>query len=445
MLERLAHRGKDHTKTIDRHNVTMLASWSEIEARPVSCSLQTNAVWDGISAPKPTLEGLTQWNNSFALAAVSSGGLLLARDALGVRPLYYGNIDGSLAFASEVKALLTVTEDVNEFPPGTWYTPQDGFKRFARVRTGKLPYDDVDRTVVELRRKLENAITRRIVADEMGTWLSGGVDSSVIATLARRHVKVLHSFVSGVEGAPDIAYGNQMAEFLGTKHHVLTLTLDDLLSALPEVIYHLESFDALLVRSSVASYLTSKMVGDYVGGVLSGEGGDELFAGYDYIKRIAAEKIPEELIDIVMRLHNTALQRVDRCANAHGVVPFVPFADKDVVEYALSIPAKYKIYRQAGVVIEKWILRKAVEGMLPDSVLWRAKAKFWQGAGVKELLASHAMSLISDRDFKRERILPNGWRLNSKEELMYYRIFKEHFGQISRLDWMGRTKGSPVQ
>jgi asparagine synthase (glutamine-hydrolysing) len=264
MLGRLTHRGKEHTKTIDRHNVTMLASWSEIEARPVPSDLRANAVWDGVSVPKPTPEGLADWSNSFALAAVSSGSLLLARDALGVRPLYYGNIDGCLAFASEVKALLTVTEDVNEFPPGTWYTPQDGFQRFARVTTGKLPYDDVDRTITVLRQKIENAIARRIVADEMGTWLSGGVDSSVIATLARQQVRALHSFVSGVEGAPDITYGNQMAEFLGTKHHVLTLTLDDLLSALPEVIYHLESFDAWLVRSSVASYLTSKMVADYV-------------------------------------------------------------------------------------------------------------------------------------------------------------------------------------
>jgi asparagine synthase (glutamine-hydrolysing) len=445
MLERLSHRGKTHIKAIDRHNVTMQASWPDIEARPVSFPVRTSAVWDGIAVPKPAPETLTRSTNSFALAAVSSDGLLLARDALGVRPLYYGKIDGALAFASEVKALLAVTADVNEFPPGTWYTPQDGFRSFAKVRAGRLPYDDVDRTAAALRGKIEDAITRRIVTDEMGAWLSGGVDSSVIAALAKPHVRVLHSFVSGVEGAPDLAYGNQMASFLGSKHHALVLTLDDLLAALPDVIYHLESFDALLVRSSVASYLTSKMVGEYVGGVLSGEGGDELFAGYDYIKQIPDEKIPEELIDIVMRLHNTALQRVDRCASAHGVVPFVPFADGEVVEYALSIPAKYKIYRRDGVVVEKWILRKAVEGMLPDSVLWRPKAKFWQGAGVQELLASHAASAISDRDFDREKLLPNGWRLNSKEELMYYRIFSEHFGQMNQLDWMGRTKGAPIR
>jgi asparagine synthase (glutamine-hydrolysing) len=235
-----------------------------------------------------------------------------------------------------------------------------------------------------------------------------------------------------------------MADYLGTDHHVLTVTLEDLLAALPEVIYHLESFDALLVRSSITNYLTSKMVSDYVSVVYSGEGGDELFAGYDYIKDIPTENIPAECEDIVMRLHNTALQRVDRSAQAHGVTPFVPFTDTDVVDYALSIPPEYKVYRENGASIEKWILRKAVEDTVPDDVLWRPKAKFWQGAGVQELLAEHAESAISDADFKNERILPNGWMLNSKEELMYYRIFKEHFGELPQLDWMGRTKGAPV-
>jgi asparagine synthase (glutamine-hydrolysing) len=333
---------------------------------------------------------------------------------------------------------------VYEFPPGTWYTSDDGFKSFKRIQSGKLPYKDADRIAAELRLKLEQAIIRRVAGDEMGSWLSGGVDSSAIAALARPHVRVLHTFVSGVEGAPDVEYGGQMAEFLGTEHHVLTVTLEDLLQAMPDVIYHLESFDALLVRSSITNYLTSKMVSDYVQVVLSGEGGDELFAGYAYIKDLETAEIPGELEDIIMRLHNTALQRVDRSAQAHGVVPFVPFTDGEVVEYALSIPPEYKVYRNGGEAIEKWILRKAVEDTVPDTVLWRPKAKFWQGAGVQELLSEHAKASISDADFKKERKLPNGWSLNSKEELMYYRIFEGHFGELPELGWMGRTKGAPV-
>ena len=444
MLEKISHRGKDRVKLLEKRDVTMQASWHEVQARPTPLSLQMNAVWDGVSAPVPEPDSLSRSTEPFALAAVSSDGLFLARDMLGVKPLYYGETDGSLAFASEVKALLPFSDEVHEFPPGTWYTPQDGFNRYRQIKSGKLPYSDVDKIASELRLKLEQAIIRRAASDEMGTWLSGGVDSSAIAALARPHVRKLHSFVSGVEGAPDLDYGMQMAEFLGTEHHALIVTLDDLLAALPEVIYHLESFDALLVRSSITNYLTSKMVSDYVGVVYSGEGGDELFAGYDYIKSLPVDKIPEECEDIVMRLHNTALQRVDRSAQAHGVVPFVPFTDMEVVEYALSIPPEYKVYRGNGAPVEKWILRKAVEDAVPDPVLWRPKAKFWQGAGVEELLSDYAEATISDADFENERILPNGWKLNSREELMYYRIFKEHFGELTQLDWMGRTKGAPV-
>lgn len=444
MLGKIIHRGNDRAKMLEKKDVTMQAAWPEVQGRPTPLSLQMSAVWDGVSAPVPEPVSLSKRTEPFALAAVSDDGLFLARDMLGVKPLYYGKLDGSLAFASEVKALLTVTDDVHEFPPGTWYTPESGFQSFGKVKSGTLPYNGAERIASELRLKLEQAIIRRAAADEMGTWLSGGVDSSAIAALARPHVRVLHSFVSGVEGAPDVDYGGRMAEFLGTEHHVLIVTLDDLLAALPEVIYHLESFDALLVRSSITNYLTSKMVSDYVGAVYSGEGGDELFAGYDYIKDLPAERIPEECEDIVMRLHNTALQRVDRSAQAHGVIPFVPFTDREVVEFALSIPPEYKVYRGNGAPVEKWILRKAVEDTVPESVLWRPKAKFWQGAGVQELLSDHAESTVSDADFQRERILQNGWKLNSKEELMYYRIFKEHFGELAQLDWMGRTKGAPV-
>lgn len=445
MLQKVSHRGKDRTKMLEKRGVTMQSAWTSGLARPAPLSLQMSAVWDGLSAPLPKPESLSQRTEPFALAAVLPDGLFLARDLLGVKPLYYGKTDGSLAFASEVKALLPVTEDIHEFPPGTWYTPQDGFRRFGEIKSGTLPYQDADRIASELRQVLEQAILRRAAADEMGSWLSGGVDSSAIAALARPYVRVLHTFVSGVEGAPDIEYGSRMADFLGTEHHVLTVTLDDLLKALPEVIYHLESFDALLVRSSITNYLTSKMVSDYVGVVYSGEGGDELFAGYDYIKDLPAEAIPGECEDIIMRLHNTALQRVDRSAHAHGVVPVIPFTDRDVLEYALRIPPEYKVYRGNGAPVEKWILRKAVEDAVPASVLWRPKAKFWQGAGVQELLSEHAESAITDADFQRERLLPNGWKLNSKEELMYYRIFKDHFGELAQLDWMGRTKGAPVQ
>jgi asparagine synthase (glutamine-hydrolysing) len=159
------------------------------------------------------------------------------------------------------------------------------------------------------------------------------------------------------------------------------------------------------------------------------------------LKTLDPAQLPSELLDITNRLHNTALQRVDRSSSAFGTVAHVGFLDPDVVDYALQIPAGLKL--RNGV--EKWILRESMKGLLPDSILQRPKAKFWQGAGVEDFLARYAEQKISDADFKNERNLPNGVSLNAKEELFYYRIFREQFGEFDDLSWMGRTKGTPVE
>jgi asparagine synthase (glutamine-hydrolysing) len=374
-------------------------------------------------------------NQHYALAGQANGRPLLERDALGVVPLYCGWLeDGALCFASEVKGLLEATGYVHELPPGCRYNGETLERFFSLTRQGPLT-EAPERIAAELRFRLEKAVAKRIHSDEIGCYLSGGLDSSVMAALARPHVGRLRTVAAGVAGAPDLEYAREVADFIKSDHHEVIVTLEDMLRVLPDVIWHLESFDQLLVRSSIMQYFASQYIRQYVAEAFSGEGGDELFAGYAYLKNLPRTRLDAELIDITNRLHNTALQRVDRCSAAFGLRAHVCFLDPDVVEYAVKIPIDLKL--REGV--EKWIVRQAASDILPHRILNRTKAKFWEGAGVQDLLAEHAESVISDADFASERTLPNGWGLGGKEELLYYRIFHERLGPIANLDWMGRT------
>ncbi len=429
MLARIGHRGPVRHSVVGEGGVTLGLVTPPGRTKDHLILHQDLCARDGIG------------KGHLAEAQRANGGVTLRRDALGVAPLYYGHThDGQLAFASEVKALLGVAESIRELPPG--HTLEQHQLR-AHFQLAPKPFINASPAQIAsaLRSRLSKAIHGRIVQPVMGSWLSGGLDSSAIAALARPQVSELHTFAAGFVGAPDLVFARDVAAFIGTEHHEIIVTLPMLLSVLPDVIYHLESFDALLVRSSTTNYLVARLAAQYVTDVFSGEGGDELFAGYEYLKNMPTQALPAELIDIMGRLHNTALQRVDRSAAAHGTVAHVPFTDPEVVDFALRIPPELKL--RDGV--EKWILRQALVSLLPGRVLWRTKAKFWEGAGVQGILAQHAESVVSDRDFRQERVLPNGWRLNSKEELFYYRIFREHFGTLQDLTWMGRTKGAPSE
>ncbi len=426
MLDKIAHRGLS-SEIVSTSSATLGAVWSPHLPPGWKSAAQSHCVQDGPS------------EDHFARADANEG-LVLKRDFPGVAPLYYGFTSaGDVCFASEVKALIDVTRDVHELPPGYSFAGQR-LEAFDPIQ--KLPERDEPPEVLikKLRQILEAAVEKRASMGPAGAWLSGGLDSSALAALARPHFQPFHTFTAGLPGAPDVEHAQVVAEHIRSTHHVQTVQVNDLLQALPEVIYHLESFDAWLVRSSVMNYLVARLAAGYTPVVFSGEGGDELFAGYEYLKGINPALLPDELVDLTNRLHNTALQRVDRCASAHGTQAHVVFLDPQVVQYAQQIPVQYKLYRG----VEKWILRRAVEDRLPQSITDRPKAKFWEGAGVEECLGEYAEDKISSADFARERRLENGVILNTKEELLYYRIFRDHFGVFDDLSWMGRTKGSPA-
>lgn len=425
MLDALEHRGGTQRRIIKDGNGTLGVTWGEASVMDTPGGENTNLVEDRRS------------EDHFALAALTGRGLVLERDLLGVVPLYYGNdAKGGMYFASEVKALLPYTIAIYELPPASRW--QNGTVKSSLEDSQVQPVNQTAKAWSQsLRQVLEKSI-QSMLQPGFGSWLSGGLDSSAIAAIARPYTDEMHTFAAGIAGAPDLEYGRIVADHIGSIHHEVMVDVNALLAALPKVIFHLESFDPLLVRSSITNYLVGELAAQHVPVVFSGEGGDELFAGYEYLKAIPQSDLEGELDDITARLHNTALQRVDRSSSAHGLTALVPFLHPAVLEMARNIPVEYKIVDG----VEKWILRHAVADLLPDEVTWRPKAKFWEGAGVTDLLAQSADIQISDKDFKRERTLSNGWKLNSKEELLYYRIFREHFGDMESLDWMGRTKGT---
>jgi len=376
----------------------------------------------------------------FALAIVDGERFVLARDRLWIKPLYYGFRGEALCFASEIKGLVGVADPIHEFPPGHFLISDQGLYPYDPYFPEPVRLEGALDSAEQLKACLRNAVESSIWPDvEVGVWLSGGVDSSVIAAVARPFVDRLYAFSAGVEGAPDLHYARQVARHVGAEYHERIYTIDEMIAVLEKVIYHLESFDAPLVRSAVSNYLVSELASDYVPFVLSGEGGDELFAGYAYQKSYQSEiELTLSLQEAIAALHNTALQRVDRSASAFSTGAAVPFLAPDVVRLALAIPARWKI--RGRQEMEKWPLRQAFADVLPQEVIWRSKSKFWEGSGSGEALARFAETAISDEEFNAERDIGDGHQLRSKEELMYYRVFKQHFGDSVPLQEVGRTR-----
>lgn len=425
MIESISHRGKFGKVVLDINGATIGIIWSKHEDQRIQEKLTKGIFMDGPG-----------YGHKLEISR-PNGEWQVYRDELGVAPLYLTSHNNSLCFSSEIKALLPFSKNISEIPSGSIITPSTK-KPYFNLGIRPPMHKDPATISLELLNIIAQTISRRITSNVMGAWLSGGLDSSVVCAFARIWVQRLHTFSGGLKDSPDLEFARIAANHIGSEHHEIIVSFEEIIKALPDVIFHLESFDALLVRSGIINYLVAKEASGFVQEIFSGEGGDELFAGYDYLKSLPIPDLDQELIDLTGRLHNTALQRVDRCATAFGLTAHVIFADPQLFEYAMRIPVNLKI--KDGT--EKWILRKAMEELLPETILQRPKAKFWEGAGVGSLLSDYASTIITDADFNDERKLKNGWMLNSKEELYYYRIFKDHFGDLDSLEWMGRTKGS---
>ncbi|MBA2579953.1 MAG: asparagine synthase B [Thermoleophilaceae bacterium] len=364
----------------------------------------------------------------YAFAILDEQGLMLARDPVGVKPLYYGRSNGTLLFASELKALAGHCPEVSEFPPGTLYHSGSGFHRFYDVPDIAPERDkSVEQWCQEIRSTMERCVEKRLMSDvPVGAFLSGGLDSSVIAALARRHKQELHTFAVGIEGSGDLEAARRVADHLDTIHHEYVLTADEIADALPAIVFHLESFDQDLVRSAIPTYFTSRMAKGEVQVILTGEGADELFAGYDYHKQVEPrEQLQRELRRSVKALHNINLQRVDRMTMAHAVEGRVPFLDREMIALGQRVPPELKLH--GDPLEEKWILRKAFEDLLPEEIVWRKKEQFDQGSGTSDVVAEiGARGMSADQASAHRAAYPEA-RLRSDEEAYYHSLLLEAF------------------
>ncbi|KAF7773800.1 asparagine synthase (glutamine-hydrolyzing) [Pseudoalteromonas citrea] len=384
---------------------------------------------------------------AFCLYDEEQDSYLIGRDHIGIIPLYTGRDQhGNLYVASEMKALTPICSSIEEFPPGHYLYSKEGTVRQYYQRDWQS-YDAVKNNAAkaeEVKDALEAAVKRQLMCDvPYGVLLSGGLDSSVISAITQKFAAKrvedndasdawwpkLHSFSIGLEGSPDLAAAQVVADEIGTVHHPIIFTVQQGVDALKEVVYHLETYDVTTIRASTPMYLMSRQIKAMgIKMVLSGEGADELFGGYLYFHKAPnAQAFHEELNRKVSKLHMFDCLRANKSMAAWGVEARVPFLDKEFVDVAMRTNPDYKMCQEGR--IEKHIVREAFDGYLPDSVLWRQKEQFSDGVGYSwiDSLKEHVDSQVSDQDFANAQYRFPINTPDSKEAYFYREIFESHF------------------
>lgn len=386
---------------------------------------------------------------AFALYDTVQKSLFVGRDPIGIIPLYQGtDSEGNLWFASEVKCLVGICENVEDFEPGTTLTLRDGkVKRrryFYPEWIDEIPSSRVDLTLV--RQKLVNSVRSHLQSDaEFGALLSGGVDSSLIASIATKILRErdpnyrLKTYSVGLENAPDFVYSQKVAKFINSDHHQIVFRIDEALDMVRETIYHTESYDITTVRCSIPMILLTRHIkanGPKM--ILSGEGADEIFGGYLYFHQAPnKDEFHKELVNRVLSLHKFDCLRANKATMSHGLELRVPFLDTEFMNYSMSIRPEDKMagkkngFNQGDgrsvARIEKHILRAAfAEDFLPNDVLWRQKEQFSDGVGYEwiDSIRKYAESQISDDEFSAAN---SSYPLNTPQtkEAFYYRVLYE--------------------
>ena len=372
-------------------------------------------------------------NGDFALVYTDGKRIMAARDPVGVRPMFYTRYDNdSIAFASEAKALLFLNSKIEIFPPGHIYDSY--INDFVCYHTGYwkvFKHTDHNRHK-QLRESLEYAVHQRInnTDREIGFLLSGGLDSSLIASIASRKLGKIKTFSIGLEGSPDLEAARKVAKYLGTEHTEVNFTVAEGLAHLSDVIHSLESYDTTTVRASTPMWLLCKYIKEKTSCryIFSGEGSDEILGGYLYFHN--APNVDEFACENMRRLrliHQFDGLRADRCAGAHGLDLIVPFLDKNFIDVCMKMNQNDKIAK-----IEKKVLREAFEGYLPHEILWRQKDGMSDAVGTNwvDEVKKYAEANVDDTCFKETKMKSRGHNTPlSKEEALYRNMFWNMYGQ----------------
>ncbi|WP_372760875.1 asparagine synthase B [Pseudoalteromonas sp.] len=384
---------------------------------------------------------------AFCLYDEENDAYLIGRDHIGIIPLYTGHDEhGNFYVASELKALAPICKQIEEFPPGHYLYSKDGELKsyYSRDWQSYAAVKDNSADAQDVKDALEAAVKRQLMCDvPYGVLLSGGLDSSVISAITQHFAAKriedndqsdawwpkLHSFSVGLEGSPDLAAAQKVADMIGTVHHPIIFTIQQGIDALREVIYHIETYDVTTIRASTPMYLMARQIKAMgIKMVLSGEGADELFGGYLYFhKAPSAQAFHEELNRKVSKLHMFDCLRANKSMAAWGVEARVPFLDKEFVDVAMRINPQAKMCQDGK--IEKHILREGFTGYLPDEVLWRQKEQFSDGVGYSwiDTLKEYVNEQVSDQALANAKFKYPINTPDSKEAYFYRSIFESHF------------------
>ena len=384
-------------------------------------------------------------DGDFAFIVVDGDDYIAGRDPIGVKPLYYGLDErGRIYFSSEMKSIADQCKSFSTFPPGHYYTAKTGFVKYYEPEYEEYENANQPLDLDLIRESLIEATRKRLMGKvTVGVLLSGGLDSSLTSAIASRLLagskEKLQSFSIGLDAnSPDNVAARKAAEFLGTEHHEIYFTVEEGVEILEKLIYHIETYDIISVRSGVPMYLLAKAVKEKgIKVILSGEGADEVFGGHLYFRNApSSEEFQKETIERVQKLFTADILRADKSTMAHSLEARVPFLDKDFLDVAIRIKTEEK-QPKTYEAVEKYILRKAFDTpenpYLPSEILWRQKEQFSDGVGYNWVdgLIEFCTSQVSDEQLAGAAIEFPYNSPTTKEAYLYRSIFHKHYPQVS--------------